>query len=119
MVINQGDVFWIDLGPPRGAAPGYLHPYVVVQNNAFNRSGIHTVVVCVLTSNLRLAHARGNVLLGKGEANLPERSVANISQLFTVDKSNLVEKLGSLSPRRLEEILHGIRLLLEPVELRP
>jgi mRNA interferase MazF len=118
MVINQGDVFWVDLGPPRGAAPGYLHPYVVVQNNAFNRSGIRTVVVCALPSNLRLAQAKGNVLLGKGEAKLPKRSVVNVSQLFTVDKSNLVEKIGSLSPRRLGEILGGIHLLLAPVELR-
>ena len=63
MVIRQGEVYWVDLGTPRGAGPGYLHPHVVVQNNAFNASRINTVVVCALTSNLRLAKAPGNVLL--------------------------------------------------------
>ena len=94
MVINQGDVFWIDLGEPSGSAPGYRHPHVIIQNNLFNRSRINTVVVCALTSNLKRAEAPGNVLLAKGESNLPKRSVVNVSQIFTVDKSDLVEKIG-------------------------
>ena len=116
-MINQGDIFWIDLDEPSGSEPGYRHPHVVVQNNVFNRSRISTVVVCALTSNLKRAAAPGNVLLEPKEANLPKQSVVNISQIFTVDKSQLGEKIGILSSRRVREILDGIRLLLEPREL--
>lgn len=117
MVINQGDVFWIELGELSGSASGYRHPHVVVQNNLFNRSRINTVVVCALTSNLKRADAPGNVLLSPGEANLPKRSVVNVSQIFTVDKADLVEKIGTLSRQRVREILDGIQLLLEPREV--
>jgi mRNA interferase MazF len=117
MVINQGDIFWIDLDEPSGSEPAYRHPHVVVQNNVFNRSRISTVVVCALTSNLKRAAAPGNVLLEPKEANLPKQSVANVSQIFTVDKTQLDEKIGTLSSRRVREILDGIRLLLEPREL--
>jgi mRNA interferase MazF len=117
MVINQGDIFWIDLDEPSGSEPGYRHPHVVVQNNVFNRSRISTVVVCALTSNLKRAAAPGNVLLEPEEANLPKQSVVNVSQIFTVDKSQLYEKIGTLSKRRVREILDGIGLLLEPREL--
>ncbi len=117
MVINQGDIFWIDLEEPSGSEPGYRHPHVVVQNNVFNRSRISTVVICALTSNLKRAAAPGNVLLEPKEANLPKQSVVNVSQIFTVDKSQLGEKIGTLSSRQVREILDGIRLLLEPREL--
>ena len=114
MVINQGDIFWIELDDPSDSEPVYRHPHVVVQNNVFNRSRINTVVVCALTSNLGRATAPGNVLLEPGEANLPKQSVINISQIFTVDKSQLDEKIGTLSARRVRDILNGIRLLTEP-----
>lgn len=114
MVIRQGDVFWIDLGDPSGSGPGYRHPHVVVQNNLFNRSRIHTVVVCVITSNLQRAEAPGNVLLEQGEANLSRPSVVNVSQIYTVDKRDLDEYMGALSPQRMREILEGMRLLTEP-----
>ena len=113
-MINQGDIFWIDLGDPLGSEPAYRHSHVVVQNNVFNRSRINTVVVCALTSNLKRSAAPGNVLLQPGEANLPKQSVINISQVFTVDKAQLDEKIGTLSNRRVREILDGINLLLEP-----
>lgn len=116
-MIKQGDIFWLDLGTPSGSAPGYRHPHVVVQNNLFNQSRINTVVVCALTSNLRRARAPGNVLLSKGEANLKKASVVNISQVVTVDKSDLVEKIGTLSPHRINQIIEGIKLLIEPREL--
>lgn len=114
MVINQGDVYWVDLGEPSGSGPGYRHPHVVIQNNVFNRSRLNTVVVCVLTSNLKRAKAPGNILLEKGEANLPQQSVVNVSQIFTVDKGDLVERIGTVSRKRVSEILDGILLLLEP-----
>jgi mRNA interferase MazF len=116
MVINQGDVYWVDLGEPSGSGPGYRHPHVVVQNNLFNHSRIQTVVVCALTSNLKRANAPGNVLLAKGEANLPKPSVVNVSQIFTIDKSQLDEYIGTLSPKRVREILDGIKLVLETRE---
>ena len=117
MVINQGDVFWINLKEPTGSEPGYRHPHVVIQNNIFNRSRINTVVVCALTSNLKRSKAPGNVLLNKGEANLPKKSVINISQIFTVNKSLLSEKIGSLSKERFLQILEGIKILTEPTDI--
>jgi mRNA interferase MazF len=119
MVIHQGDVFWVDLGEPSGSGPGYLHPYVVIQNDLFNCSRINTVVGCVVTSNLKRAEAPGHVLLNVGEGNLPKQSVVNVSQIFTVDKRDLVEKIGTLSRNRVQDILDGIQLLLEPRDIAP
>lgn len=116
MVINQGDIYWIDLDEPEGSEPGYKHPHVIVQNNIFNRSRIKTVLVCPLTSNIKRANAPGNVLLEKKESNLPKDSVVNVSQVFTVDKTQLEEYVGTLSTKRITEILNGIKLVLEPRE---
>ncbi len=110
--IRQGDVYWVDFGPPDGSAPGGRRPCVVVQNDLFNRSRIATSVVCVITSNVGLGGAPGNVLLRKGEANLPKPSVVNVSQLGTVDKSELVEKIGRLNAPSIEKICDGLQLLL-------
>jgi len=117
MVINQGDLFWVDLGEPPDSGPGYRHPHVVIQNNVFNKSRINTVVVCVLTSNLKRADAPGNVLLEQDEANLPKQSMVNVSQIFTVDKRDLDEKIGTLSPNRVRQILAGINLVLQPRDI--
>ena len=114
MVIRQGEVFWAALLPPAGSEPGYRHPVVVLQSNVYNQTQIQTVVSCMLTSNLRLANAPGNVLLARGEANLPRRSVANVTQLVTVDKSDLLAKIGTLSKERLGQILAGVHFLLRP-----
>ena len=114
MVINQGDIYWLDLEEPVGSEPGYRHPHVVIQNNLFNHSRIDTVVVCLITSNLKRAKSPGNVLLEKNEGRLPKRSVVNVSQIYTVDKMELFEKIGTLSPKRVREILDGIQLLMEP-----
>ena len=117
MVIKQGEIYWVDLAEPKGSEPGYRHPHIVIQNNLFNASRINTVVVCSLTSNLSRTKAPGNVLLNKGEANIPKKSVVNISQIFTVNKSDLVEKLGQVSQKRITEILDGIKLLTEHREV--
>ena len=117
MVVHQGDIFWIDLDEPAGSGPGYRHPHVVIQNNVFNQSRINTVVVCALTSNLQRANAPGHVLLEDGEAGLSKQSVVVVSQIFTVDKDQLDEPIGTLSKKRVCEILDGIRLLTEPREL--
>ncbi len=113
-MIRQGEVYWVDLGAPSGSGPGLLHPHVVVQNDLFNRSKLQTVVVCALTSRLARASAPGNVLLDEREADLPKRSVVNVTQLFTVDKTDLVERIGALGSARLKEILAGIDLVLQP-----
>lgn len=116
---SQGDIYWIDMGEPVGSGTTLLHPHVVVQNNVFNRSRIQTVAVCALTSNLRRAVAPGNVLLAPGEANLPKQSVVNVSQIFTVSKADLGEYVGRLSRRRVDQILEGIRLLIQPRDIDP
>ena len=117
MVIRQGEVFWIEEEQPLGSEPVSRHPFVVVQNDAFNASRINTVVVCLVTSNLRRALDPGNVPLERGEGNLPKRSVVNISQIFAVSKSDLGEKFGKLSAGRMRQILRGIWLLTEPREI--
>ena len=113
MVINQGDVYWIELDEPTGSEPGYSHPHVVVQNNVFNASRMNTVIVCALTSNVKRAVAPGNVLLEKGEANLSKQSVVLVSQIFTVDKTQLGEFIGTLSESRVRQIIEGIYLMTE------
>ncbi len=117
MVAKQGEIYWVDLGEPSGSEPGYRHPHIVIQNNIFNSSNINTVVVCSLTSNLKRSKAPGNVSLDKGEANLPQKSVVNISQIYTVNKSDLVEKIGQVSEKRMYKILEGLKLLTDPREL--
>ena len=117
MNIKQGDIFWVDLGIPGGSEPGYRHPHVVIQNNVFNESKINTVVACAITSNIKRAKAPGNILLKKGEGGLKKDSVVNISQVITVDKSDLIEKTGTLSQFRMRQVIEGIKLLIEPREI--
>lgn len=117
MVIEQGEIYWVDIGEPSGSAPGYRHPGIVIQNNLFNSSNMNTVVMCLLTSNLKRGLSPGNVVLKKGEANIPKKSVINITQIYTVDKHDLFEKIGKVNNKRLKEILLGIQLLTEPREL--
>jgi mRNA interferase MazF len=111
--IRQGQVYWLDFGPAAGSAPAERHPCVVVQNDVFNRSAIATSVVCLITSDLSRANAPGNVLLKKGEANLPKASVVNISQLLTVDKAELVECTGNLSVTSAGAVRDGLHLLFD------
>jgi mRNA interferase MazF len=117
VTIRQGDIFWIDLGEPKGSEPGFRHPHVVVQNNIFNKSRINTIVVCALTSNLKRAEVPGNVLLKKGEANLKKESVVNVTQVVTVDRADLTEKIGTLSSVRMHQIISGLKLVIEPKEI--
>ena len=114
MVINQGEIYWVDLGEPSGSEPGYRHPHIVIQNNLFNSSKINTVVMCSLTSNLKRGLSPGNVVLKKSEADLPQKSVVNITQIYTVNKNDLCEKIGQVNSERIKEIILGIQLLIEP-----
>jgi mRNA interferase MazF len=108
-MINRGDVFWIAPDDSRGPAPNYSHLHVVVQDDVFNHSRITTVIVCALTSNLHRANEPGNVLLEMNEGNLPKQSVVVVSQVSSVDKARLGERIGSLSVTRVEQVLAGLR----------
>ena len=111
--IRQGEVFWLDFGSTSGSAPAERHPCVVVQSDAFNRSRIATTMVCVITANMDRAAAPGNVELRKGEAGLPRASVVNVSQVVTVDKLELEQRVGQLPGTTLHSVLTGLRLLFE------
>jgi mRNA interferase MazF len=111
-VIAQGDVWWADLGSPQGSAPGFRRPVVVIQGNALNRSRLATAVCVALTSNLKWAAAPGNVLLDARATGLAKDSVANVSQLVTLDKSVLTERTGKLSRKKVDLILSGIDVVL-------
>lgn len=113
-MIRQGDVFWLDMGVPSGSGRGYRHPHVVVQNDLFCASKANTVIVCEITSNLARVDIPGNVRLDKGEAGLPKESVVNVSRVFTVDRRDLIEPIGSLSSERLYKVLEGLYLWLQP-----
>jgi mRNA interferase MazF len=117
MVIQQGDVVWVQLPPARGSAPAGRRPAVVMQHDRFNRSQINTVVVVAVTSNLKYADLPGNVRLQKREAGLPRASVINVTQIATVDRSAVGPRIGQLSRTRLFDVWSGIRLVLEPPSL--
>lgn len=105
--IRRGDLFWVAADDPAGA--GVAHPHVVVQEDVFNQSRITTVIVCALTSNLHRASEPGNVLLEPGEGDLPRQSVVVVSQISSIDKGRLGERIGSLSEARVDQILAGLR----------
>ena len=112
MVIAQGEVWWADLGDPAGSEPGFRRPVIVIQGDAFNRSSLRTVVCVALTSNLRWADAPGNVLLTARATGLAKDSVANVSQVVTLDRAGLVERVGRLSAARLDLVLAGVDIVL-------
>lgn len=109
LVVRRGDLFWISPDTSRGNAPAYEHPHVVVQDDVFNRSRISTVIVCALTTNLGRASEPGNLLLDIGEGGLPKQSVVVVSQIDSVDRTRLRERIGALSHKRVEQILAGLR----------
>lgn len=113
MVVTQGDIFWASLPDPLGSGPGFRRPVVVVQGNALNASRLATVVVVPLTSNLRWASAPGNVLLPKRQTRLSKDSVANVSQIISIDQSILSERVGRISLSQLHLILGGIDIILD------
>ena len=112
MNIRRGQVWWAELGTPRGSSPGYQRPVVVVQADKFNKTNIDSVVVVITTTNLRLARMPGNVLVEKGLGGMREDSVINVTQLFTIDKSDMLEFLGTLPSERIEKIDEGLSQVL-------
>ena len=110
--MERGEVWWVELGEPKGSEPGFRRPMLVVQSDAFNQSRIATTIGVVLTSNVRLADAPGNVLIPAGESGLPKDSVANVSQVVTVDKTQFAERAGKLPPRFMRAVSDGLKLVL-------
>lgn len=106
--INQGEIYIVDFGTPRGSEPGYRRPCVVIQNDILNHSLINTVIVCVITSNINLAKIPLNIFLEKSESGLKKDSVVNVSQIFTLNKSQLETKIRKVSPDILNKILTNI-----------
>ena len=111
-MIKQGEVWWADLPDPEGAMLGFRRPVAVLQSNEFNRSRLRTVIVAAITSNISLSQAPGNVFLSKRSVGLSRESVVNISQILTLDKSFLTEKVGRLTKTKREEVEDGLRLVL-------
>ncbi|HEY0782400.1 MAG TPA: type II toxin-antitoxin system PemK/MazF family toxin [Thermoanaerobaculia bacterium] len=113
MVIERGEVWWADLPDPAGSEPGYRRPVLIVQSDFFNQSRIRTVIVVGLTSNARLAGSPGNVPLARGQGGLARASVVNVSQLLTIERNALSEKIGTLSRRTMDQVDAGLKLVLE------
>lgn len=111
-MIAQGEIWWADLGEPTGSAPGFRRPVLVVQGDSFNRSRISTVVCVPLTSNLKWAGAPGNVALDTKTSGLPKDSVVNVSQIVTLDRTVLTDRVGVLPKASLELVLYGIDVVL-------
>lgn len=111
-MISQGDVWWADLPEPVGSGPGFRRPVVVVQADSFNRSALGTVLCVPLTGNLKWATAPGNAVLSARSTGLPKDSVANVSQLFAADRSQLTERTGRISQKQMALLLAGIDVVL-------
>lgn len=111
-MVSRGEVWWLDFGDPVGSAPGYRRPGLVVSSDRFNRSRISTVIVAAITSNQRLAAAPGNVALPSGTAGLPKDSVVNVSQVITIDRALLAERIGQLAREQRIGVDRGLRLSL-------
>ncbi|PSB21680.1 type II toxin-antitoxin system PemK/MazF family toxin [Phormidesmis priestleyi ULC007] len=108
----RGEIWWANLPEPVASEPGYRRPVLVIQDDTFTQSRINTVIVAVITSNIQLAEAPGNVLLPHEASGLPRDSVANVSQILTLDKTFLVERIGSLPDYLQEEVDEGLRIIL-------
>jgi mRNA interferase MazF len=110
--MRRGEIWWATLPRPSGSEPGFRRPVLIVQSDAFNRSRIGTVVAVTITSNLRLADAPGNVSLSKRQSGLAKSSVVNVSQIVTLDRASLSERVGAVGARTMATVTDGVRLVL-------
>ena len=113
MVIRKGSVYWVDFSPAKGSEPMGKRPGLVLQNDLLNDSKLNTVIVAAITSTMKFGELPGNVSLHKGEANLPRPSVINMTQIKTVDKRSLKEKIGTLSKDRMAQVYEGVKLIMD------
>jgi mRNA interferase MazF len=110
--VKRGEIWWASMAEPRGSEPGYNRPVIIVSSNEFNQSLIQTVIVVVVTSNIRLVDAPGNFKITKKQLNINKDSVVNVSQLITLDKTFLTEQVGNLNSKHISFLNEGIRLVL-------
>jgi mRNA interferase MazF len=112
MEIERGEIWWTDLPEPKGSMPGYRHPVLILQSDEFNDSGIDTFIGAVITSNLRLANMPGNVEVSPQQSGLIYNSVVNVTQIVTANRMDLLEFVGRLSDRKMQQVEDGLRLVL-------
>ena len=112
MVVLRGQIWWADLGEPRGSSPGYMRPVIIVQADNFNKTKLNTVIVAIITRNLRLAQMPGNVAVSSRVSGLESDSVINITQLITLDRTDLLEHLGTLPENKMDQVSEGLALVL-------
>jgi mRNA interferase MazF len=112
MVVKEGDIFWVDFSPAKGSEPKGKRPALVIQSNVFNESNINTIIVLAITSNLKYEFLPGNVRLLKNEFGMPKACVINVSQIRSIDRDFLFEKIGSLSKEKLTLVKEGLKLVL-------
>ena len=112
MVIRKGSIYWVDFSPGKGSEPLGRRPGLVIQNDILNDSKLNTVIMLAITSTLKFGELPGNVLLKKGEVNLPKKCVINVTQIKSVDKKSIQEIIGTLSSKRIEEVHHGLKLTM-------
>jgi mRNA interferase MazF len=113
MVIRKGSIYWVDFSPGKGSEPSGRRPGLVVQSDLLNDSNLNTVIMLAITSTIKFGELPGNVVLRKGEANLPKKCVINVTQIKSVDKKSIKEKIGTLSKARVEEVHEGLRLVMK------
>lgn len=112
MVVRYGSIYWVDFSPGKGSEPKGRRPGLVIQNDILNDSKLNTVVVLAITSTMEFGELPGNVVLNKGEANMPKQCVINVTQIKSVDKTSLKEKIGSLATKKMLEVNQGLNLVL-------
>jgi mRNA interferase MazF len=112
MVIRKGSIYWVDFSPGKGSEPIGRRPGLVIQNDILNDSKLNTVIMLAITSTMKFGELPGNVILRKSEANLPKKCVINITQIKSVDKTSIKEKIGTLSKRKMDEVYEGLKLVL-------
>ena len=112
MVIRKGSIYWVDFSPAKGSEPMGRRPGLVIQKDALNDSKLNTVIMLAITSNMKFGELPGNVILRKGEANMPKRCVINVTQIKSVDKKSIKQKIGSLSKKKMDEVQNGLKLVM-------
>ncbi len=112
MVIRKGSIYWVDFSPGKGSEPIGRRPGLVVQNDILNDSNLNTVIMLAITSTMKFGELPGNVVLKKGEANVPKKCVINVTQIKSVDKKSIKEKIGTLPKKRIDEVHEGLKLVM-------
>ncbi|GAJ10681.1 unnamed protein product [marine sediment metagenome] len=113
MVIRSGSIYWVDFSPGKGSEPMGKRPGLVIQNDVLNDSNLNTVIMLAITSTLKFGDLPGNIVLQKGEANMPKRCVINVTQIKSVDKKSIKENIGALSEKRMAEVYQGLKLVID------